>query len=153
MTEIVDEIGDKVPLEIYERRMMELVNKINTGHQEIERASNSIIEKACATGKLLIEAKRRIKHGGWQRWMANNLLFTERTAQKYMLIAEHENKWRGKTDSESDLTLQGLIDLVTELTNKKPKAEKPAATDKGTAADIFKAAEKAKVRAAKLRLE
>jgi hypothetical protein len=131
LTEAVDQTDKKGP-------MAELVDKINAGHQEIVGATKNMIEKACATGKLLLEAKTRIKHGRWQKWMTDNLLFTERTAQRYMLIAENETKWRGKTDTVSDSTLQRVIDLVT--------APKPQA-DKGTADD--KASKKATVGAAK----
>jgi hypothetical protein len=124
LTEAVEQTDKKGPT-------AELVDKINVGHQEIVGASKDIIEKACATGKLLLEAKNRVKHGDWQKWMADNLRFTERTAQKYMLIATHEKKWRGKTDSESDLTLQGVTDFINERI--KPQKAVSSSSSKKTA--------------------
>lgn len=39
-------------------------------------------------GRRLIEAKQLLQHGQWQRWLAEKVEFSERTAQRFMRIAE-----------------------------------------------------------------
>lgn len=39
-------------------------------------------------GRRLIEAKAQIPHGEWQKWLAEKVAFSERSAQRFMRIAE-----------------------------------------------------------------
>lgn len=48
------------------------------------QASASMLE----IGRRLIEAKEQIPYGEWQRWLAEKVEFSERTAQRFMRIAE-----------------------------------------------------------------
>ena len=48
------------------------------------QASASMLE----IGRRLIEAKKQITYGEWQRWLAKKVEFSERTAQRFMKIAE-----------------------------------------------------------------
>ena len=48
------------------------------------QASASMLE----IGRRLIEAKEQIPYGEWQRWLAEKVEFSERTAQRFMKIAE-----------------------------------------------------------------
>lgn len=57
-------------------------NVITAEHQ---KCASSIIE----TGRLLIEAKAAVEHGGWLMLVRKKLPFKERTAQMFMEIAEH----------------------------------------------------------------
>ena len=49
-----------------------------------EQASASMLE----IGRRLIEAKQQIPRGEWQRWLAEKVKFSERSAQRFMKIAE-----------------------------------------------------------------
>lgn len=48
------------------------------------QASASMLE----IGRRLIEAKEQLPRGQWQKWLAEKVEFTERTAQRFMRIAE-----------------------------------------------------------------
>ena len=52
------------------------------------QASASMLE----IGRRLIEAKEQLPHGQWQRWLAEKVAFSERSAQRFMRIAEGYSK-------------------------------------------------------------
>jgi hypothetical protein len=43
-------------------------------------------------GRLLIEQKRKLHHGEWERWVKKNLNFSPRTATRYMKISRNRQK-------------------------------------------------------------
>lgn len=49
------------------------------------QASASMLE----IGRRLIEAKQQLPHGQWQKWLAEKVAFSERSAQRFMRIAEN----------------------------------------------------------------
>lgn len=51
-------------------------------------ASKTAGEQAWECGRLLIEAKKGVKHGEWLPWIKKNLTFGERQARNYMSIGE-----------------------------------------------------------------
>jgi Protein of unknown function (DUF3102) len=61
-----------------------------------------------AIGLDLIEAKAILPHGKWLRWLKNEFDRSERTAQRYILVAE-----LAKTDKLSDLSDEPLSALVS----------------------------------------
>ena len=68
--------------------MSNLVRSIEVIENEIiffkAQASASMLE----IGRRLIEAKEQIPYGEWQSWLAEKVEFSERTAQRFMKIAE-----------------------------------------------------------------
>jgi hypothetical protein len=52
-------------------------------------------------GALLIEAKAQVKHGEWSLWLGNNFDLSDRTARKYMAVAE----WASNRNPDSVLNL------------------------------------------------
>jgi Protein of unknown function (DUF3102) len=55
--------------------------------KRIRAASRKTVESMIQTGKLLIEAKRKLGHGDFVAMVRNDLPFKERTAQRLMNIA------------------------------------------------------------------
>ena len=68
------------------------------------------IEHALKVGGLLLQAKSLVGHGGWHNWVVNNCDFTTRTASNYMALARHPDMF--KSETVSDLTLRGMLDIV-----------------------------------------
>lgn len=68
--------------------MSNLVRSIEVIENEIiffkAQASASMLE----IGRRLIEAKEQLPHGQWQKWLAEKVAFSERSAQRFMRIAE-----------------------------------------------------------------
>jgi len=77
-------------------------DEITNLHNEIKEQLKTSMEKAFRIGQLLVEQKAELKHGEFTPWIESNLLFTDRTARRYMNIFENWDKL--KTDSVSDLT-------------------------------------------------
>jgi len=67
-------------------------------------------------GKLLTEKKSELKHGELGAWIRNNLIFSERTAQRYMSLFDNRSKI-GEADniSEAYKMLAEKSDTVTDL--------------------------------------
>jgi hypothetical protein len=116
----------------------------NAIHQQIKTLGKLMLADAIAIGKFLVYQKSKVKHGGWQDWMKDNLQFTERTAQRYMLFFEHRDELEedtlllvddAKTTDRSDLdnptpaavpaTITKARNLLTKTSSRKAVA-KPA---------------------------
>lgn len=65
--------------------------------QKINSLNTGLVEGMVASGKLLIEAKARLKketggkRGGFQEWIKRNLKITPQTATRYMRLAKARN--------------------------------------------------------------
>jgi hypothetical protein len=65
----------------------DLAARINAEHEACASTLKRGLQHAIAAGRLLIEAKDKLKHGGWMRWLRENCQVPERTAQAYMRVA------------------------------------------------------------------
>jgi hypothetical protein len=84
-----------------------LAQQINTEHQLVLSSGQSTMAHAVRTGELLIDAKKKCKHGQWLPWVEANCEFTRFTAHRYMKAAE---MWRTRNISDADPAL--LSDLA-----------------------------------------
>jgi phage N-6-adenine-methyltransferase len=64
-----------------------LATRIRAEHEAAQSAMRSAVSHAVEAGKLLMEAKRTVGHGGWEAWVRDSCGFSERTAQGYMRLA------------------------------------------------------------------
>jgi hypothetical protein len=71
-----------------------LVEQIEREHEAVLGAARASLEHAAACGRLLLEAKSSVPHGGWLPWIEANLSFGIRQAQKYIRLAEHADQMR-----------------------------------------------------------
>ncbi len=101
--------------------------KIIQFHREIQKFEKVNLEKAYSIGELLLEQKKRIRHGQFGRWMDKFLPFTRRTCQNYMnlfLRRELLEKENVQSLTEAYACLQGkplpndLIDVDDSLDTK-----------------------------------
>ena len=69
------------------RSLADLADQANEYHRRAETAAKTAIEYAIEAGKLLIEAKELVRHGGWLPWLEENASFSRTTAANYMRIA------------------------------------------------------------------
>ena len=66
------------------------VDKLNHNHHLIEQLGTEIISLIIESGELLTGIKKSVGHGKWMGWVKANLKFTDRTASRYMLVAEYK---------------------------------------------------------------
>src|SRR3954447_19898437 len=63
--------------------------QIEAEHMAAIGSARSAIGHAVRCGQLLVEAKAAVPHGQWLNWVAANLSFGPRQAQKYARLATH----------------------------------------------------------------
>jgi hypothetical protein len=67
-----------------------LAHEINRRHQLADAAYRTSVEYALGVGRLLAEAKGRMPYGAWLPWLASNVSFSVRTAQRYVQLADED---------------------------------------------------------------
>jgi hypothetical protein len=92
--------------------------QINKLHRMIMANARQCLADALEAGRLLKEQKDELGHGEWLPWLAENVSFNVRTAQRYMNL--HENRDRFKNDSVSY-----LMDAYDKLVKRKKEEEQP----------------------------
>ena len=104
--------------------------KINKLHALAQQAAATAIEYAVAAGKLLIEEKKYVGHGGWLSWLQENVDFSERTARNYMRVARAFPKLENeKRQHVADLSLRNVLSTLATDSNRLSK-QPPASIKK-----------------------
>jgi hypothetical protein len=105
---------------------------------QITSSLRTSVTRAIETGDLLIEGKKRVGHGKFERWVADNCHLSPATARRWMQLAEHrpalEKQLTAKTLNLSDLNLSSAQRL---LAPPKPAPEQKEEKPKPTAADHY----------------
>ena len=70
--------------------LLSLVLTINDNYNEAESNSESAIKHALACGEALAQAKKRVKHDDWARWLAIYTQIPERTASQYINLSNNQ---------------------------------------------------------------
>lgn len=79
------------------------VAEIRNLHLALAGFVQKSVDTAIRIGELLTAQKCAVGHGGWQRWISENLPFSERTARNYMRL--YEQRDRVKTANVADLSV------------------------------------------------
>ena len=79
------------------------VQRIQALAAELETLGKTALGKAVEAGNLLRECKASLAHGGWLPWLEANFTFADRTARRWMKLAEDVEAGRLKTDTVSNL--------------------------------------------------
>ena len=90
--------------------------RINSLHESLKALMQRGIEQALEIGKLLTEKKSKLKHGELGPWIQANLIFSVRTAQRYINLFENRSKIEGADNiSEAYKMLSEKNDNVSHL--------------------------------------
>lgn len=92
-----------------------LAELANAAHRSCETAYGDALAYACEAGRMLVEAKARVGHGGWGGWLAENFDASERTAQVYMQISEAD---LSKAQTPAETSIAGVL---RQISKPKPK--------------------------------
>jgi hypothetical protein len=79
------------------------VVRIQTLAAELETLGKTALGKAIEAGNLLRECKETMAHGEWLPWLTSNFHFSDRTARRWMKIAEAKASGLLKMDTVSNL--------------------------------------------------
>lgn len=64
-----------------------LAAEIRAAHARVKMSTLMAAEQAVEAGRLLIEARALVAHGGWADWLARHVGFSDRSARRYMQLA------------------------------------------------------------------
>ena len=96
----------------------------------------NVVSRAIKAGELLKEAKAKLPHGEWLSWLKKQCELSQRTAQRYMKLADDKPKLDKmlleKSATVADLTLNQALGLL------KPPPNPSDLYDKAEAALIKK---------------
>jgi hypothetical protein len=90
----------------------DLARDINEAHAQVDGAVLTALEHACRVGQKLLEAKEKVGHGNWGKWISENLEFTERTAQQYMKVAREWDSLEAFPKRASEMSIRGTLALL-----------------------------------------
>jgi hypothetical protein len=79
------------------------VERIQILAAELETLGKTALVKAVEAGNLLRECKAGIAHGQWIPWLESNFTFADRTARRWMKLAEDMETGKLKSDTVSNL--------------------------------------------------
>jgi hypothetical protein len=89
-----------------------LAGRINKHHRDVNTAVGRALNHARMAGKLLAEAKPKVRHGEWLPWLEANFQGSERVAQMYMRVYSCWEEIEANTKSVSDLTLSEALSSI-----------------------------------------
>jgi hypothetical protein len=98
-----------------------IADRINEQHTRAVEHAGKAIEHACRAGEWLIEAKRQVRHGEWQAWLADNVRFSDRTARGYMRVAKNLPKLEENGNGVADLPLREALAHLAEPRQEPPE--------------------------------
>jgi hypothetical protein len=96
-------------------RLAQLALTVTTEHKASIESAVSAIEHARRAGLALLEAKAQLPHGAWLPWLLEHCpMVSERTAQRYMRLAENWTAIEAKATRVSDLPIRQALTLLSE---------------------------------------
>jgi hypothetical protein len=95
-------------------RLPDLAERINAEHEQAEAGLRAGLLHARNAGELLIQAKAQVPHGGWLPWLAENVCFSERTAQAYMRVARRWEELQSNPQRVADLPFRRAVEALAE---------------------------------------
>jgi hypothetical protein len=100
--------------------LAELAERIKSEHSAImsQMSGKGLVHRAIKLGEALIQAKEKVGHGEFLKWVAANCNVKKRTAQRYMRLVEHRAKidahLKDKSVTVTHLTLNEAFRLTAE---------------------------------------
>jgi hypothetical protein len=100
-----------------------LAERINAVHRRAHDAAQTAIEHATECGRLLIQAKAQVEHGGCLPWIKAKLSFGARQAYKYMRLAECAPELSNVHPNSHSIIDGTLVALAEPRTPPEPSAD------------------------------
>jgi hypothetical protein len=105
--------------------LTELAVRINEAYEALASAQKGTLEYAIKAGELLQEAKKKVEHGGWSKWLERNCPnIPARTATDYMKLAEHQSCLDPNRQRAADLSMRGALRAIKPESKARQKPKK-----------------------------
>jgi hypothetical protein len=113
-------------------RLAALASSIRAAHEQARRSAGEAMEQAFEAGRLLLQARAQIDRS-WERWVAENLPFGVRQAERYIRAWRHATVIREAATSKSGLKIEARFSLEKVLASiALPESDRAEPEDKGT---------------------
>jgi len=92
----------------------QIARDIGRAYEQCKQAFQAGAGYTRQAGVLLIEARKQVEGHNWLAWLSDNVPFTERTAQRYIRIAEDWDRLSAESDSPSHLGVREALNLLAD---------------------------------------
>jgi hypothetical protein len=123
-----------------EEKGLTYIPQIEAAWEALVESHKASLAHALNLGGLLNDAKEAVDHGAWGKWLEKHLPnISQRTANVYMNLAKHKDKFTVEANSqraailgtEGDLSIRDAIEAVNKADGGGQDANKGAAKGKG----------------------
>ena len=114
-------------LALSEMKVPELAKAINERMSAMLTSFRMSVQRAIEIGELLVEAKKRVGHGKFEKWLTTNTTLPYRSAARYMNFAKKRSEIEtqfGKSANLADLNLTTAQRLLAPPKAPAPESEK-----------------------------
>jgi len=100
------------------------IDEINQLHKEIEHDFLDALDRGLRIGELLIQEKKKLKHGKWIDWVKENLVFNERQGQKYIQLFKNQRYLNANSSSFlAESSINSTLSVIREMKKSQKKAK------------------------------
>ena len=117
----------------------QLQYEANSWAEQVEQHAHRAVEAAIECGRRLVAVKARLGHGKWSHWLGQSFDYDQRTAERYMSLAEYAGEIANQPTITRALAVIADIREEERAAEGKPSRRKPelAATREEAAQDAF----------------
>ena len=117
----------------------QLQYEANSWAEQVEQHAYRAVEAAIECGRRLVAIKARLGHGKWSHWIGKSFDYDQRTAERYMSLAEYAGAIANQPTITRALAVIADIREEERAAEGKPSRRKPepAATREEAAQDAF----------------
>ena len=117
----------------------QLQYEANSWAEQVEQYAHRAVEAAIECGRRLVAVKARLGHGKWSHWLGQSFDYDQRTAERYMSLAEYAGAIANQPTITRALAVIADIREEERAAEGKPSRRKPepAATREEAAQDAF----------------
>jgi hypothetical protein len=126
MASSTPELSTFKPSSVVATTLDDLVTKIKAEFTAMKEAARNVVRRAIAVGEYLNQAKAKVEHGKWGQWLKDNFGMTDRSAQRYMKLADNKQRIEDhirKTDTVSDLSFNKAMGLIKSSSEGSGKSD------------------------------
>ena len=111
----------------------------NSWAEQVEQHAYRAVEAGIECGRRLVAVKARLGHGKWSHWLGQSFDYDQRTAERYMSLAEYAGAIANQPTITRALAVIADIREEERAAEGKPSRRKPepAATREEAAQDAF----------------
>lgn len=117
----------------------QLQYEANSWAEQVEQHAYRAVEAGIECGRRLVAIKARLGHGKWSHWLGQSFDYDQRTAERYMSLAEYAGAIANQPTITRALAVIADIREEERAAEGKPSRRKPepAATREEAAEDAF----------------